>query len=148
MKRSTKIIWWTLRIILGLLMLLGALTHITNTKEGEMANSAFITALVDTGYLWPIIGVTELFAGLAILAGRFIPLTLIVLTPITLNILLFHLSNPSPDGISIALAIILPHIGLTWLYRKHFSSLFRFNSSMADAPSHLKLGSLTRDHDK
>jgi putative oxidoreductase len=134
MKRSTRITWWALRIILGLLMLLGAFTHITNTKEGAMANSAFITALVDTGYLWPIIGATELLTGLAILAGRFVPLSLILLAPITLNILLFHLSNPSPDGIGIALAIILPHLGLAWLYRRHFSGLFKFNSSIAGTP--------------
>jgi putative oxidoreductase len=134
MKRSTRITWWALRIILGLLMLLGALTHITNTKEGEMANSVFITALVDTGYLWPLIGITELLAGLAILSGRFVPLFLILLAPITLNILLFHLSNPRPDGIGIALAIILPHLGLAWLYRKHFSGLFKFTSSIAETP--------------
>jgi uncharacterized membrane protein YphA (DoxX/SURF4 family) len=136
MKRSTQVIWWVLRIILGVLMLLGALTHVTNVKEGAMADSAFITAMVNTGYLWPIIGTVELLAGLAILVGRFVPLALIVLAPITLNILLFHLSNPShPYGIGIALAIILPHLGLTWLYREHFINLFKLNSSLGDAPS-------------
>jgi putative oxidoreductase len=132
MKRSTQITWWALRIVLGLLMLLGAAVHVTNAKEGEMAKSAFITAMVDTGYLWPIIGITELLAGLAILSGRFVPLALIVLAPITLNIFLFHVFHPSPDGISIALAIIIPHLGLAWLYREHFSSLFKLNSGIAD----------------
>jgi putative oxidoreductase len=133
MKTSTQITWWVFRIALGLLMLLGAITHFTNVKEGEMAKSAFITAMVDTGYLWPIIGVTELLAGLAILSGRFIPLALIALAPITLNILLFHVSHFSPDGISIALAIIIPHLGLAWLYREHFLSLFKITSGIADA---------------
>jgi putative oxidoreductase len=133
MKRSTQIIWWTFRIILGVLMLLGAVTHVTNAKEGAMADSAFITAMVNTGYLWPIIGTVELLMGVAILAGRFVPLALIVLAPITLNILLFHLSHPNhPDGIGIALAIILPHLGLAWLYREHFSSLFKLNPSLSD----------------
>jgi uncharacterized membrane protein YphA (DoxX/SURF4 family) len=136
MKRSTQIIWWTFRIILGVLMLLGALTHVTNAKEGAMADSAFIMAMVNTGYLWPIIGTVELLAGVAILSGRFVPLALIVLVPITLNILLFHLSQPShPDGIGIALAIVLPHLGLAWLYREHFSSLFKQNSSIDDTPT-------------
>jgi uncharacterized membrane protein YphA (DoxX/SURF4 family) len=136
MKRGTKITWWTFRIILGVLMLLGALTHITNLKEGAMADSAFITAMVNTGYLWPIIGTIELLAGVAILAGRFVPIALIVLAPVTLNILFFHLSQPShPDGIGIALAIILPHLGLAWLYREHFSSLFKQNASISDAPA-------------
>ena len=136
MKRSTQIIWWVLRIILGVLMLLGALTHVTNAKEGAMADSAFITAMVNTGYLWPIIGAIEFLAGVAILAGRFVPLALIVLAPVTLNILFFHLSQPShPDGIGIALAIILPHLGLAWLYREHFSSLFKQNTSISDAPA-------------
>jgi uncharacterized membrane protein YphA (DoxX/SURF4 family) len=131
-----QITWWTFRIILGALMLLGALTHITNVKEGAMADSAFITAMVNTGYLWPIIGTIELLAGVAILAGRFVPIALIVLAPVTLNILFFHLSQPShPDGIGIALAIILPHLGLAWLYREHFSSLFKQNASITDEPA-------------
>jgi putative oxidoreductase len=134
MKRSTQITWWVLRLILGLLMLLGAVTHVTNTKEGVMAESAFITAMVNTGYLWQIIGITELLAGLAILIGRFVPLALVLLAPITLNILLFHLSQPSPDGISIALTIIIAHIGLAWLYRKHYSSLLKPNSRLIDTP--------------
>jgi putative oxidoreductase len=134
MKRSTQISWWTFRIILGVLMLLGALTHVTNAKEGAMADSAFITAMVNTGYLWPIIGTVELLAAVAILAGRFVPIALIVLAPVTLNILLFHLSQPShPDGIGIALAILLPHLGLAWLYREHFSSLFKQNASISEA---------------
>jgi putative oxidoreductase len=132
MKKGTQITWWVFRIVLGMLMLLGAVMHVTNAKEGEMAKSAFITAMVDTGYLWGIIGITELLAGLAILSGRFVPLALIVLAPITLNILLFHLAHFSPDGISIALAIIIPHLGLAWLYREHFSSLFKLNSGIAD----------------
>jgi uncharacterized membrane protein YphA (DoxX/SURF4 family) len=136
MKRSTQIIWWTFRIILGVLMLLGALTHVTNVKEGAMADSAFITAMVNTGYLWPIIGTIELLAGVAILAGRFVPIALIMLAPVTLNILFFHLSQPSHlDGIGIALAIVLPHLGLAWLYREHFSSLFKQNASITDAPA-------------
>jgi uncharacterized membrane protein YphA (DoxX/SURF4 family) len=135
MKRSMQIICWVLRIILGVLMLLGALTHVTNAKEGAMADNTLITAMVNTGYLWPIIGTVELLAGVAILAGRFVPLALIMLAPITLNILLFHLSHPNhPDGIGIALAIILPHLGLAWLYREDFSSLFRLNSSISDMP--------------
>jgi uncharacterized membrane protein YphA (DoxX/SURF4 family) len=134
MKRSTQIIWWTFRIILGVLMLLGALTHITNVKEGAMAESAFITAMVNTGYLWPIIGTIELLAGVAILAGRFVPIALIVLAPVTLNILFFHLSQPShPDGIGIALAIILPHLGLAWLYREHYANLFQMNASIGES---------------
>lgn len=134
MKKSTQIIWWVFRIVLGLLMLLGALTHVTNSKEGAMADNAFITAMVKTGYLWPIIGAIELSAGVAILAGRFMPLALIVLAPITLNILLFHLSNPSHlDGIAIALAIIVPHLGLAWLYREHFAGLFKQNAALFDA---------------
>ena len=134
MTRSTQITWWVLRIVLGLLMLLGALTHITNTKEGAMVNSTLITAMVNTGYLWPIIGTTELLAGIALLTGWFVPLTLILLAPITLNILLFHLTTPSPDGIGIALAIILPHLGLAWMYREHYATLFKFKSGITDAP--------------
>jgi putative oxidoreductase len=124
MTRRTRFIYWILRIVLGALMLAGAATHVFNVKEGAMVGSSFITALVDTGYLWPMLGATELLAGLAILSGRFVPLALVVLAPVSLNILLFHLSNPSPDGIGIALAIVVPHVGLAYLYRGAYAALF------------------------
>ncbi len=134
MNQTTRVTWWVLRITLGALMLLGALTHITNSKEGAMAESTFINEIINTGYLWPIIGGIELLAGIALLTGRFIPLSLIVLAPITLNILLFHLNHLNhPDGVGIALAIIVPHLGLAWLYREYYASLFKLNASITDA---------------
>ncbi len=132
MTLTTKIVWWAARILLGLLMVLGFVTHITNVKEGAMNNSQFITAMVNTGYLWQMIGIIELLAGIAILAGRFIPLALVLLAPITLNILFFHLAHATPDGIGIAVFIVALQLVLAWLYRRYYSSLFLPNSSLAD----------------
>ena len=47
-------------------------------------------ALMDTGYLWPLIKVTEIVCGVLLILGMFVPLALVVLAPVVLNILLFH----------------------------------------------------------
>jgi hypothetical protein len=123
MSTATRRGWAALRVTLGLLMLAGAATHFTNIKEGAMAHSAFISAMVATKYLWPILGAIELLTGVALVAGRLVPLALLVLAPVTINILCFHLSEPSPDGIGIAVFILALHVALAWKERAEFRVL-------------------------
>jgi hypothetical protein len=57
------------------------------------------------------------------LAGKYIPLTLIALFPITLNIFLFHLFLNS-EGMPIAIFLLSLHIYLAIVYRRYYFSLF------------------------
>jgi hypothetical protein len=140
-----KRIWWhAVRVVFGLLMLAGAATHVSNIKEGAMARSALITAMVATGYLWPLLGAIELVAALAILSGRFVPLALTMLAPVTLNILFFHLSEPSADGIGIALVIVSLHVTLAWMVRDQFASLLTAVVRAVHGPSTADAGSPLR----
>jgi putative oxidoreductase len=85
----TKIV----RILLGLLLVLAGaskLIPMSPPPPHNEAATAFMTALVATGYLMPIIAVTEIFTGVCFVLGRFVALAAVVLVPISLNIVLFH----------------------------------------------------------
>ena len=50
----------------------------------------FVMALVETGYLMPLVKGIEVVSGVLLLSGFFVPLALLFLAPIVVNIFLFH----------------------------------------------------------
>ncbi len=88
--------------------------------------SAFMTALVDTGYMIQLIKGTEVVAGLMLLTNMWAPLALILLAPIIVNIALFH-TLLAPDGMAIAFVIVAIEIFLAWSYRDRFASVLMRN---------------------
>src|SRR6476661_6234312 len=103
----TKIV----RIVLGLaLVIFGAnmIFHFlpmdqpdTNTAAGR-----FMYSLGATGYIFPVVGFFEMIIGALLLSKNWIAFALILLVPISINILLFHLFLDIP-GLSIALVIVI-----------------------------------------
>lgn len=75
----------------------------------------FNAGLEATGYFMILLKLTETICGLAILAGQFVPLALVVLAPVMLNIFLVH-AFMAPSGLP--LAIIL---GLLMIYLSFFA---------------------------
>jgi putative oxidoreductase len=85
----TKVI----RILLGLLLVFAGVNKIfpmAPPPPHNEAATAFMTALVATGYMMPIIALVEIIAGLCFLLGRFVALAAVLLAPIAINIVLFH----------------------------------------------------------
>ena len=84
---------------------------------------AFIGALFHSGYIYAIGGL-QVLGGLCLLAGsRFVALGLMLLGPIIVNIVLFHvfidhMFNP------IALVVAVLALFLLWVYRYKFPALF------------------------
>lgn len=81
--------------------------------------TAFIGGLASTGYFFPLLKGTEALVGLALLAGRWVPLALTVAAPIIVNIVAFHLFVV-PGGIVLALVMLAVEIALAWWYRDAF----------------------------
>ena len=52
---------------------------------------SFIGGLKQTGYFWPMLGVTEILCGVLLLSQVLSLLGAVMLVPLTLNIFLFHL---------------------------------------------------------
>lgn len=89
--------------------------------EGEAG--AFMGGLAAAGYFFPLLKLTEIVVGLALLFRRFVPLALTVLAPITINILAFHLFL-APAGLPLALFLVVANAGLAIHYREAYRGLF------------------------
>lgn len=113
------------RSLLGLVFLVFGLNGFLGFLQmppPEGVALTFMGGLGASGYFFPLLKGTEVLVGLALLLGRFVPLALTVLAPITLNILAFHLFL-APDGLWKALVLVALQVGLAWSYRDAFRAL-------------------------
>ena len=82
------------RIIFGLLLIFGGAMAFTNSAipEGYLEKSiAFLQAMNDTGYFTYFLGLVQLAVGLMFVTRRYVALGAIILAPITVNIIVFHI---------------------------------------------------------
>ncbi|MBL7839333.1 MAG: hypothetical protein JNJ75_04265 [Cyclobacteriaceae bacterium] len=87
------------------------------------AAESFLGGLFQAGYFFPMVKGLEVLLGGFLLLNFLTPLSLIILAPISLNILLFHLFL-APANVSIAILIVVLHVFLFWAYRKNYQSIF------------------------
>ena len=116
-----------IRILLGLIMVIFPVNALfIKAFKPKMVERAQIVmdTFRDTGYLLHFIQGTELVVGILLLTGYFTPLALIILMPISINILLFHLFL-SPPVIGPGLFIFLMNTFLLWSYRNDFVNLLK-----------------------
>jgi hypothetical protein len=66
---------------------------------------AFGGALLQTGYMFPLIKGTEVLAGALFLANRFVALGLVLLAPVLVNIFAFH-AFLAPDGLGLVVLLL------------------------------------------
>ena len=85
--------------------------------------SNFMGSLGATGYVLPIVGGLEILIGVLLLINKWTSFALLLLVPITVNILLFHLFLDT-TGILIALVIALINIVLIYKHWKAYRPLF------------------------
>ncbi|MED4584392.1 hypothetical protein [Brevibacillus choshinensis] len=74
------------------------------------------------GYLLVLVKSTEVICALLLLTNRWVPLTLTIVAPISVNILAFHLfvdRDLLPLGLLVAVLVVL----LLWSYRRYFLGL-------------------------
>ncbi|MEM0517393.1 MULTISPECIES: DoxX family membrane protein [Aequorivita] len=117
-----------LRIILGLGLLFFGLSKLLHFKimpthiyTGEAA--IFIDSLSNTGYILYVVGIFEIFIGALLLFNKWVPFALLLLAPITVNILLFHIFLDTP-GLIAALVIVVLNVILIYKHWKVYRPLF------------------------
>lgn len=123
-KSLTRYFAPTVRVLLGLLFLVCGLNGLLNflpqpttpLPEGAVA---FVTALIKTGYMLPLIAVTQLAVGTLLLANRYVPLALALLAPFIVNSIAFHLFL-EPSGRVMAGLILVMELYLVWVYRSAY----------------------------
>jgi putative oxidoreductase len=120
-----KIIVIVTRVVLGLLFMVSAVSYFFNLMPAQpMGEKAqlFVTGLMASGYLMPVVKVIETVCAISFLSNRFIPIATVIIFPITVNIVLFHIFM-APTGILIPLLILGGNIFLAYVYRKNYDLL-------------------------
>jgi hypothetical protein len=93
----------------------------THIYTGEAA--IFIDSLSNTGYILKVIGIFEIFIGALLLFNKWVPFALLLLAPITVNIVLFHLFLDTP-GLIAAMVIVVLNVILIYKHWKVYRPLF------------------------
>jgi hypothetical protein len=115
------------RYLLGLAMLIFGANKFLNfmpPPENMPADAgAFMGALADSGYIMPTLGIVYIIAGLLLVINKAVPFALILLVPVSFNIVAFHLRY-DPDGVLFAAIIALLNLFLIITNWSRFKSLF------------------------
>ena len=116
--------------VLRFILALGLLVYGINKFFGFMPipelpenGSSFMSSLRATGYVLPLVGVLEIIIGLLLLFNRSVPFALLLLAPISANIILFHIFLDLP-GIGVALVIAVLNIVLIYKHWLVYKPLF------------------------
>jgi putative oxidoreductase len=110
------------RILLGLIFTisgLNGLLHFFPMPPLPEPAGQFMGALANTGYMFPLIMGTEVIGGLLLLVNIYPSLALILLAPVVVNILVFHIVL-APEGLPVAILLFLLEIFLAWAYHEKF----------------------------
>jgi hypothetical protein len=113
------------RIVLGAIFFIFGLNgflHFLPQPAMPDAAVAFFGALAATGYMIPLLFGTQVVGG-ALLLARLVPLALVVLAPVIVDIVLFHVFL-APDGLPLAIVVSLLASFLAWVHRDAYRPLF------------------------
>jgi hypothetical protein len=113
------------RIILGSIFVLfgsNGFLHFLPQPAMPDAAIAFFGGLAASGYMIPLLFVTQI-AGGALLLARLVPLALVILAPVIVNIVAFHVFL-APAGLPLAIVVGLLAAFLAWTHRDAYASLF------------------------
>ena len=116
----------TTRVFLGVILAIFGLNGFFNflpavSLEGPALD--FVGALVATGYLFPLVKLTEITCAVLLLTNRLVPLALVLLTPVLINIFAFHYFL-APSGLMVPVALVLGTAYLAWKNRSSYAPLF------------------------
>jgi uncharacterized membrane protein YphA (DoxX/SURF4 family) len=129
-KSAARFIPVIVRVLMGLAFTafgLNAFIPFMGQGKAEMPQAAmdFAGAMMKTGYMFKLVGGTQLVAGLLLLFGLFVPLALILLMPVLVNIILFHaFLSPAPGAFAPGIVLTVLALYLAWAYRDYYRSLF------------------------
>ena len=121
-----KIAMLIVRTLVGALFIFGAVAFLFNLitpppmPDGPL--KSFNEGLAASGYFFTLLKVTELVCGIMLLTGRFVPLALVILSPVVINILMVH-TFLDRTGLPVAIFLTAAFIFLGYYYRKAFAPL-------------------------
>lgn len=115
------------RVLLGLPFLIFGLNYFWEfmpPQEHTGSAAAYMTALGDAGYVWPVLKSFEIVIGFLLVTGQFVPLALVMVTPIMINILGFHtFMDGRSMGMVIAAIMTVLYLYLVVMHLPRFTQL-------------------------
>ncbi len=114
------------RVLLGFMFFffgLNGILHFLPAPPMPDNDAARLSAILMHSHWMTFVALLQVIGGLLLLVGRYVPLGLVILAPIIVNILLFHLLL-APKGVVPGLLTALLEVFLLWAYRRSFRSLF------------------------
>lgn len=118
----TKIV----RILLGLILIVFGANKIyafIPLPQPPQVAVDFMNSLADTGYILTLVALFEIIIGLLLIFRLWVPFVLLLLIPLSLNILLFHLFLDVPM-IGTAILIVALNGILLYKHRQKYKPLF------------------------
>lgn len=143
MKKPSSKLALAARLLLGLVFFvfgLNGLLHFIPMPPMAPAGGTFLGALAATGYLLPLLGITQTVAGALLLAGVFVPLALVLLAPVLINIAAFHLFLAPGNFLVVGLALAA-ELYLAWTHRAAFAPLVA-SRQVRDAARAVQVGQM------
>lgn len=113
------------RVLLGLMFLVFGLNDFLHFIPAQLPPGdagVFAALLFNHGWLY-FHGLLYVIAGALLLIGRYVPVALVILGPILVNILMFHITL-QPAGIAPGLFATLLELFLIWVYWPAFAGIF------------------------
>jgi putative oxidoreductase len=121
-----KIVTLIARLLLGLIFLVFGLNGFLNfLSTGPMPSGLagqFIGALALSHYYW-VIAALQVVGGVLLLLNRFVPLALVLLGPVIVNIVLYHLFL-NTSGVGLAVLVVILWFIVFYAQRQYFSGIF------------------------
>ena len=116
-----------IQVIAGLMLIvfgLNKFVHFIPMGEPAPAMGEYMGALFKTGFLFPLIAVIEILAGLAFVSNKFAALMAVIVMPVMVNAFLAHLFL-DPAGIGGATFIIAAIVIVMVRYRDRYKEIFK-----------------------
>ncbi len=121
-----KIVTLIARLILGLIFVVFGLNGFLNFfNMGPMPSGLagqFIGALALSHYYW-VVAALQVAGGALLLVNRFVPLALVLLGPVIVNIILYHVVL-NPGGAALAIVVVILWRIVFYSYSQYFSGIF------------------------
>lgn len=127
---SKRYVLHTVRLLMGLAFMvfgLNGFIHFMPEPKTEMpkAITDLMGGMMGSGYMFPLIFGTQLLVGVLLVLNIFVPLALVLIAPVLVNIIVFHI-RLQPSGIVPGAVLTVFELYLAWCYRKCFYPMLAF----------------------
>jgi len=119
----------TARSLLGLIFVVYGVNYFVpfvslppTSPEGQKLIDAFAAS----GFFLPLLRITQLVAGAALLANRYAALALVILAPIVVNIVLYDIFL-DPAGLPMGILLLALQSFLGWAYCDEYEAILKPN---------------------